>query len=252
MAAHLGIFGRKARKNRITETSGSKAIRKKALCLMPCRYKGERRSTENVISNFDRYQRIAASYDLLDLFFEWRRYRALRPLLFQNLSGRLLDAGVGTGRNCPFYPPDAIVSGIDVSPAMLALAHRRCPTVSAAGRLYCMDVTELEFPAGSFDAAVASFLFCVLPDQLQVAGLRELGRVVRAGGLIRLLEYVRPHGTFKRIVSMIWQPWVSWAYGASFDRETEKHIPTSGLELVESRYVVDDLVKLISARVPAN
>jgi ubiquinone/menaquinone biosynthesis C-methylase UbiE len=134
-----------------------------------------------VISNLNWYQRIAAFYDLLDLFFEWRRYRALRPLLFQNLSGRLLDAGVGTGRNCAFYPPDAIVSGIDASPAMLAVAQRRCPTVSAAGRLYCMDVTELEFPVGSFDAAVASFLFCVLPDQLQVAGLRELGRVVRAG-----------------------------------------------------------------------
>ncbi|MFL5266770.1 MAG: hypothetical protein ACJ8AH_09270 [Stellaceae bacterium] len=51
---------------------------------------------------------------------------------------------------------------------------------------------------------------------------------------------------------MIWQPWISWVYGASFDRETEEHIPASGLELVESRYVVDDLVKLISARVPAN
>src|SRR5262249_44907621 len=73
----------------------------------------------------------------------------------------------------------------------------------------------------------------------------------RPGGFIRLLEYVRPHGTFKRIVSMIWQPWISWAYGASFDREIEKHIPASGLEPVESRYVVEDLVKLISARVPA-
>ncbi|MFL5266769.1 MAG: class I SAM-dependent methyltransferase [Stellaceae bacterium] len=70
---------------------------------------------------------------------------------------------------------------MDASPAMLAGAQRRCPTVSALGRLYCMDVTQLEFPAGSFDAAVASVLFCVLPDQLQVAGLRELGRVVRAG-----------------------------------------------------------------------
>ena len=168
------------------------------------------------------------------------------------LSGQLLDAGVSTGRNCAFYPADAIVSGIDASPAMLALAHRRCRTVSAAGRLYRMDVTELEFPAGSFDAAVASFLFCVLPDHLQAPGLRELGRVVRPGGLIRLLEYVRPHGTFKRIVSMIWQPWIAWAYGASFDRGTEKHIAASGLELVESRYVVEDLVKLISARVPAH
>jgi len=201
-----------------------------------------------MLSNFDRYQRIAPLYDLLDLPFETRRYRSLRPLLFRDLSGNLLDAGIGTGRNCAFYPPDAIVSGIDTSPAMLARAHRRCPAVSAAGHLYQMDVTDLEFSSGSFDAAVATFLFCVLPDELQVPALRELGRVVKPGGLIRLLEYVRPHGTFRRVMSGIWQRWIAWAYGASFDRETERHVPEAGLELVESRFVVDDLVKLISVR----
>src|ERR1051326_2515107 len=118
-------------------------------------------------ANFTRYERIARFYDLLDLPFGRRRYRRLRPLLFSGVAGRLLDAGIGTGRNCEFYPPGAIVSGIDISPAMLARAHRRCPTLAADGRLYQMDVTNLEFPAGSFDAAVATFLFCVVPDDLQ-------------------------------------------------------------------------------------
>src|SRR6185312_6844771 len=145
---------------------------------------GEARMSEN--PNVARYERIAALYDLLDLPFERSRYRALRPLMFQDLGGHLLDAGVGTGRNCAFYPPGATVSAIDSSPAMLARAHRRCPTLSAAGRLYRMDVTKLDFAAGSFDAAVATFLFCVLPNQLQVPALRELGRVVKRGGLIRL------------------------------------------------------------------
>ena len=198
--------------------------------------------------NLARYERIAPFYDLLDLPFERRRYRALRPLLFRGLAGQLLDAGIGTGRNCEFYPPAATVSGIDTSPAMLARAYDRCPTLAAGGRLYQMDVTALEFPTGSFDGAVATFLFCVLPDDQQVPALRELGRVVKPGGLIRLLEYVRPRGTFRRILSRIWQPWIAWAYGASFDRHTERHIPEAGLELVESRYVVDDLVKLLTAR----
>ena len=72
--------------------------------------------------------------------------------------------------------------------------------------------------------------------------------MVKPGGLIRLLEYVRPQGTFRRIMSRIWQPWIAWAYGASFDRQTEKHIPAAGLELVESRYVVDDLLKILTLR----
>ena len=58
----------------------------------------------------------------------------------------------------------------------------------------------------------------------QLPALRELDRVVRPGGLIRLLEYVRPRGTLRRIVSRLWDPWIAWAYGASFDRQTERHV----------------------------
>ena len=196
----------------------------------------------------DPYRRIAPFYDALDLPFERWRYRALRPLLFEGLGGRLLDAGIGTGRNCAFYPVGAEVSRIDLSPAMLARARQRCPTVAAAGRLYRMDVTELDFSPGSFDAAVATFLFCVLPDRLQLPPLRELGRVVKPMGIIRLLEYVRPRRRLRRALSRLWQPWIAWAYGASFDRQTEKHVPAAGLDLVSSRYVVDDLVKLLTLR----
>ena len=203
-------------------------------------------------TNVERYERIASLYDFLDAPFERRRYRELRPLLFKGFSGRLLDAGIGTGRNCEYYPQEAIVTGIDFSPAMLARARARCPTLAAGGRLHEMDVTDLKFPAGSFDAAVSSFLFCVLPDNQQAPALRELRRVVKPGGLIRLLEYVRPHGGLRRVITYIWQPWIAWAYGASYDRHTERHIPESGLELVESRFVVADLVKMLTLRVPAH
>ena len=209
----------------------------------------ERKSATDVLSNLDRYQRIAPFYDLLDLPFERRRYRALRPLLFRGLSGLLLDAGVGTGRNFPFYPAGvSAVVGIDLSPRMLARAERRRDQSPVPMDLRQMDVTKLDFAHNTFDAAVSTFLFCVLPDQLQVPALQELRRVVKPDGSIRLLEYVRPRGTLRRIVSRIWDPWIAVAYGASFDRQTEAHIPAAGLEVDESRYVVDDLVKLICVR----
>ena len=111
-----------------------------------------------------------------------------------------------------------------------------------------MDVTRLSFPDRSFDAAVATFLFCTLPDELQVAGMRELGRVVKPGGLIRCLEYTRPSGGLRRAMTRLWDPWVYWAYGAGFDRQTEKHVPEAGLRLLESRFVADELIKLLGAR----
>ena len=81
-----------------------------------------------------------------------------------------------------------------------------------------MDVTRLSFPDRSFDAAVAMFLFCTLPDELQVAGMRELGRVVKPGGIIRCLEYTRPSGGLRRAMTRLWEPWVYWAYGAGLAR----------------------------------
>jgi ubiquinone/menaquinone biosynthesis C-methylase UbiE len=98
-----------------------------------------------VSSNLDRYQRIAPFYDLLDLPFEYSRYRKIRPMLFQGLGGRVLDAGVGTGRNIQFYPPRAEVVGIDFSPAMLARAEHRRLSLGADVDLRQMDVAHLEY-----------------------------------------------------------------------------------------------------------
>jgi ubiquinone/menaquinone biosynthesis C-methylase UbiE len=202
------------------------------------------------LSNLDRYQRIAWAYDVLDLPFEYARYRKIRPQMFRGLSGRILDAGVGTGRNFPFYPANSEVIGIDLSPAMLARANRRLSTTSAKVELQLMDVTRLDFPDRYFDSAVATFLFCTLPNELQVAGMRELGRVVKPGGIIRCLEYTRPSGGIRRAMTQIWEPWVYWAYGASFDRQTERQAPEAGLKLFESRFVHEDLIKLLSAWAP--
>lgn len=203
-----------------------------------------------VLSTYDRYQRIAPLYDLLDLPFEYLRYRRIRPQLFQGLSGRILDAGVGTGRNISFYPPEAHVVGIDLSPAMLARASRRASRLGRVVELLQMDITRLEMPDQSYDAVVASFLFCVLPEQLQLPALREIERVLKPGGTLRLIEYVRPQGMLRSVLASFWAPWMAWAYGAGFDRRTEQHVSKSGLELLESRFLVNDLIKLMSLRKP--
>jgi ubiquinone/menaquinone biosynthesis C-methylase UbiE len=205
-----------------------------------------------MVTNLDRYERIAPLYDWLDLPFEYGRYRHIRPLLFQELSGRILDAGVGTGRNFPFYPPGSHVVGIDFSPAMLACAKRRAGLSSASIELKEMNAVALDFPDRSFDAAVATFLFCVLPDDQQLAALRELGRIVKNGGIIRILNYVLPQQPFRRAVAKLWEPWMEWAFGAGFDRRTEDYVAKAGLQLLDSPFVVHDLIRLVSARVPAS
>lgn len=198
--------------------------------------------------NRTRYRRIAPVYDLLELSFEYSRYRPLRRMLFADLAGRILDAGVGTGRNIPIYPPSSEVTGIDTSPEMLARAERRRDRLGAKVELLERDVRATGFPDGSFDAVVATFLFCVLPEQDQVPALRELARVCKPAGEIRLLEYARPQAPFRRTLTRVWEPWVRCAYGASFDRDVALNVPAAGLELKDKRFVVDELVQYIVAR----
>ena len=81
----------------------------------------------------------------------------------------------------PYYPIGSAVVGIDLSPAMLARAERRRSQSSASVTLKAMDVLHLDFPDHSFDAAVATFLFCVLPEELQAAALRGARQGGKAG-----------------------------------------------------------------------
>jgi len=194
------------------------------------------------------YHRIAAFYDLLDLPFEYGRYRSLRPKLFEGLSGTILDADVGTGCNMPFYPDGAKIVGIDLSPAMLARAKRRRDRLGLEVALAEMDVLRTSFPDHSFDAAVATFLFCVLAPEHQDPALRELARICKPGGEIRILEYVYSQDPFRRFVMGLWAPWVRWVYGATFDRATEGYLARAGLEAIETRFFYKDIIKLIVAR----
>ena len=194
------------------------------------------------------YERIGPLYDALDFAFEHGRYGSLRPLLFEGLSGEVLDAGVGTGRNMPFYPAGCRVTGIDLSPAMLARAARRRCRLGIEAELAEMDVRQTAFAATRFDAVVGSFLFCVLAEDDQLPALRELARVCRPGGEIRLLEYCRSQNPARRFVMRLWAPYVKWAYAAGFDRDTERHAPRAGLEIVEVRFVFRDIIKLIVLR----
>jgi SAM-dependent methyltransferase len=64
-------------------------------------------------------------YDLLDLPLEYVRYRRIRQLVFNGLSGRILDAGIGTGRNAGFYPHGVSIVGIDISPLSIHVGAGR-------------------------------------------------------------------------------------------------------------------------------
>ena len=197
---------------------------------------------------FDRY---AQFYDTLYAEKDYEAECDYLTALFAAWHGgpvqTVLDLGCGTGGHAlPLARRGYQVTGVDRSATMLENARAKAgiaPVEFLLGDVRTVDLNR------TFDAAVATFLFCTLPDDLQVAGMRELGRVVKPGGIIRCLEYTRPSGGLRRAVTLLWEPWISWAYGAGFDRQTEKRAPEAGLQLFESRFVHDELIKLLGARV---
>ena len=194
------------------------------------------------------YQRIARWYDFLDAPFEQKRYRPIRPLMFEGLKGRILDAGVGTGCNIPFYPLEAEMVGIDLSPAMLARAARRSEETGRNVALHEMDVMNLAFEDDSFDAVTSTFLFCVLEPAHQLPALKELARVCKPRGELRLLEYSYSKNPKKRFIMKLWAPWVRFVYGAAFDRNTHLYLEEAGWQELDNHFLVADIVRRIVAR----
>ena len=200
------------------------------------------------MSKWATYQRIARWYDFLNSPFERNRYRPIRPLIFEGLNGRILDAGVGTGSNIPHYPVDAEMVGSDISAAMLARANRRQEETCQDIALHEMNVMNLSFDDNSFDAVVSTFLFCVLEPQNQLPALKELARDCKSDGELRLLEYSYSKNPRKHFIMKLWAPWVRFAYGAAFDRNTHHYMEEAGWSEVDNRFLFEDIVRLIIAR----
>lgn len=193
-----------------------------------------------------KYRATSWLYDVLDYPWE-RKYRHWRPRLVGDVTGRVLEAGVGTGRNLTHYPADADVTGIDLSTGMLRWARRRARRAACRVTLGHADATHMpDLLAGSFDWYVSTFMYCVMPDASQPLALAEMARLLRPGGRFRLLEMVYSDDPRLRRRQECFAPFVELVYGARFDRRTLDHVrATPGLCVDRQEFIQRDVYLLI-------
>ena len=174
-----------------------------------------------------RYDRLAPVYDLLEWFIEIAVFSSWRKLLWSRIQeGRVLEVGVGTGKNIPFHPFEA-------------------EKLSRPIDFDLMDVQALKYPDAYFDTAVATFVFCSVPQPF--IGLQELKRVVKPGGDIWLLEHVRVNKpVIGRLMDTL-NPIIVRVMGANINRQTVEIVKASGLNILEVEHLQGELVKLIHA-----
>jgi ubiquinone/menaquinone biosynthesis C-methylase UbiE len=208
-----------------------------------------RTSTLGTESLERRYRITAYLYDFLD--WPWERlYRRWRPEILGDLQGTVLEVGVGTGRNLPFYPPEVRLHAVDLSEQMLARARRRVGSARCPVSLRKADALALDhLDEASFDWYVSTFLYCVLPDELQPPALDEMARVLVPGGRFRLLEILYSDRPLRRLPQMLLAPYARLVFGARFDRRTREHLRAHPkLEITRERWLKGDTHLLIEGR----
>lgn len=180
-----------------------------------------------------RYDRVASLYDLHVAPMDWLGGKRRRQRLLSQASGRVLEVGVGTGRNLPYYPEGVDLVGIDVSPRMLAHARRRAARLGLDVRLEEADVEDLPFPDASYDTVTATCVFCSVAHPVE--GLREARRVVKPEGKVLLLEHVRPESRLWGWLFDRASPLVQRLVGPAIDRRTVENVRSAGLDIITLR-----------------
>ncbi len=179
-----------------------------------------------------RWNRLSRHYGIVERLSE-RYLKVWRGVLWQRATGRILEMGVGTGLNLPYYPAGAEITACDLSGGMLGKAVERAREGNVRIRFCEADICHLPFPDGAFDTAAATFVFCSLADP--VPCLREMGRVTKPEGRILLLDHVRVDhplvGPLMDGVNRVTAPLA----GEHITHRMDALVRVAGLEIVESR-----------------
>lgn len=195
-----------------------------------------------------RYNRISKIYDGLEKPMEALLMSQWRKDLIENIEGKkILEIGVGTGKNIKYYSKDVEVTAIDFSKKMLEKASSKIGNKNNI-ELVEMDVESMKFPDNSFDTLVTSFVFCSVPNP--VDGLKEMRRVCKNNGKILMLEHMRSQnriiGKIMDIINFI----PLNIYGANINRKTMKNLKKAGFkeEAIDTQNLWSDIVKHIEIR----
>jgi phosphatidylethanolamine/phosphatidyl-N-methylethanolamine N-methyltransferase len=166
------------------------------------------------------YARWAPVYDLVFGALFNRGHRAAIAAADQ-VGGRILEVGVGTGISLPGYSSQNRIIGIDLSEAMLRKAQQRVASLSLSNveKLEVMDAEHLSFPDASFDVVVATHVISTVPNP--EAALDECARMLRPGGEMILLSRIGANAGLRHLVEAMLQPIVrrlGWRTEFPWDR----------------------------------
>ena len=195
------------------------------------------------------WDKSAPSYDKQIAFFEKTWFGGGREWLGERTRGRVLEVAIGTGRNLPHYPAGAAVTGIEVSPAMLAIARQRAAGLGRDADLQEGDAERLPFADASFDTVVCALSLCTIPNP--AAAIGEMNRVLVPAGRLLLLDHIA--STWPPVYAAQWllEQITIRAAGEHFTRRQLPLVQAAGFQVVETERRKAGTVERIHAVKPA-
>jgi ubiquinone/menaquinone biosynthesis C-methylase UbiE len=195
------------------------------------------------------WDKVAPSYDKQIAFFERVQFGGGREWVGSRASGSVLEVAIGTGRSLPFYSAGTRITGIDLSPGMLAIARQRATELGVDVDLREGDAETLPFPDDSFDTVVCVLSLCSIPDPARA--IAEMARVLKPGGKLLLLDHVG---------SRWWPVWAVQRFVELFsaragEYQTRRQLPLlapAGLHVVESQQLKWGTVERVAATKPTS
>lgn len=136
------------------------------------------------------YERRVLPY-LVDIACGVKPIRKQREKVIPRAQGRVLEIGIGTGLNLPFYDKTRVRSIVGVDPALELhrLALRRSREAAIEIELIGLSAEKLPVPDASFETVVCTYTLCTIPDP--IAALGEMRRVLAPGGKLLFSEHGR-------------------------------------------------------------
>lgn len=190
----------------------------------------------------NRYNRISPIYDFFEKPMEMMMSRWRKEAIGE-VSGKVLEVGVGTGKNIEYYPDNVNVTAIDFSPKMLSVAKKKFDGIKNNIVFMEMDAENMNFKDNTFDTVFTSCVFCSVPDP--VAGLKEIRRVCKKNGKIVMLEHVRSKGRISGFLMDIFNRIPLYLYGANINRDTVNNLKLAGFTEIHEKNLVSDILKKI-------
>ena len=194
------------------------------------------------------FNRVAPLYDAMEFFPEIFAFSKWRKRLWSMVDGeRILELGIGTGKNVPLFP-EGKVYACDVSWNMMSMARKKKNIDLSHVPLALMDVEELAYKDNSFDTVVGSFIICSV-DHPQKS-FKEIQRVCKPRGKILFMENIRSKN---RIIAPVMDgvnAITSRIKGANITRPTLDNILMSDLEVIELIPLLLDVSWIIVCKNP--